>query len=149
MPSRPPKMFFCIFGFQRFVWCPKCTPASSNSFIVNAAMSPPPVCPRRATASDTPRTAGTRPRHGPRRARPPTGRRAACVMWLRRVLAVDPDVLLAQVTGQDALLAAAEAQVDRDRVLRPRHDLAQAVEPRALAEHPALDEPLPARTHGR
>src|SRR5438034_742467 len=41
MPLRSPKMYFCIFGFQRLVWWPKCTPASSSSFIVIAAMCPP------------------------------------------------------------------------------------------------------------
>ena len=38
MPLRSPKMYFCIFGFQRLVWWPKCTPASSSSFMVSAAM---------------------------------------------------------------------------------------------------------------
>src|SRR5437867_6208706 len=33
MPFRSPKMYSFIFGFQRFVWWPKCTPASSRSFI--------------------------------------------------------------------------------------------------------------------
>src|SRR3954471_13073421 len=32
MPFRSPKMNSFIFGFQRFVWWPKCTPASSRSF---------------------------------------------------------------------------------------------------------------------
>src|SRR5262252_3120634 len=32
MPFRSPKMNSFIFGFQRFVWCPKWTPASSRSF---------------------------------------------------------------------------------------------------------------------
>src|ERR1043166_945036 len=32
MPLRSPKMNGFIFGFQRFVWCPKWTPASSRSF---------------------------------------------------------------------------------------------------------------------
>src|SRR2546428_7731444 len=45
MPLRSPKMYFCIFGFQRLVWWPKCTPASSSSFIVKAAMDPPSVVP--------------------------------------------------------------------------------------------------------
>src|SRR5436309_8761251 len=31
------KMYFFMRGFQRRVWCPKCTPASSNSFIVSSA----------------------------------------------------------------------------------------------------------------
>src|SRR5688572_1931663 len=33
MPFRSPKMNSFIFGFHRFVWWPKCTPASSRSFI--------------------------------------------------------------------------------------------------------------------
>src|SRR6266536_188278 len=34
MPLRSPKMYSFIFGFLRRTWWPKCTPASSNSFIV-------------------------------------------------------------------------------------------------------------------
>src|SRR5262249_9565975 len=41
MPFRSPKMYSFIFGFQRFVWWPKCTPASSRSFIAIAANGPP------------------------------------------------------------------------------------------------------------
>src|SRR6185436_16026103 len=37
MPLRSPKMYSFIFGFQRLVWCPKCTPASSRSVIAIAA----------------------------------------------------------------------------------------------------------------
>src|SRR5258705_386179 len=33
MPFRSSKMYSFIFGFQRFVWWPKCTPASRRSFI--------------------------------------------------------------------------------------------------------------------
>lgn len=33
MPLRSWKMYLAIFGFQRRVWCPKCTPASSSCFI--------------------------------------------------------------------------------------------------------------------
>ena len=32
MPLRSPKMYCFIFGFHRFVWWPKCTPASRRSF---------------------------------------------------------------------------------------------------------------------
>src|SRR6266849_11001800 len=32
-------MYFCIFGFHRLVWWPKCTPASRSSFIVSVAMA--------------------------------------------------------------------------------------------------------------
>src|SRR5690348_15403212 len=40
------KMKRFIFGFQRRVWCPKCTPASSRSFMVisDTAFPPPGVC---------------------------------------------------------------------------------------------------------
>src|SRR5687768_6458232 len=33
MPLRSVKMKRFIFGFQRRVWCPKCTPLSSSCFI--------------------------------------------------------------------------------------------------------------------
>ena len=36
MPLRSPKMYGFIFGFQRLVWWPKWTPASSRSFIAIA-----------------------------------------------------------------------------------------------------------------
>src|SRR5574337_1576044 len=38
MPLRSPKMYSFILGFQRLVWCPKWTPASSNSLIVTDIM---------------------------------------------------------------------------------------------------------------
>src|SRR5215211_5308975 len=41
MPLRSPKMYSFIFGFHRFVWCPKWTPASKRSFIATAKKSPP------------------------------------------------------------------------------------------------------------
>src|SRR5512139_89698 len=41
MPFRSPKMNGFIFGFQRFVWCPKWTPASSSSFMAIPAKLPP------------------------------------------------------------------------------------------------------------
>ena len=34
MPLRSPKMYSFIFGFQRRVWWPKWTPASSRSFML-------------------------------------------------------------------------------------------------------------------
>src|SRR5690349_15721200 len=34
-------MYSFILGFQRLVWCPKWTPASSNSFMVMVANQPP------------------------------------------------------------------------------------------------------------
>src|SRR3982750_4852728 len=41
MPFRSPKMNGLIFGFQRFVWWPKCTPASSRSFTAIGVKLPP------------------------------------------------------------------------------------------------------------
>src|SRR5713226_2188387 len=42
MPLRSPKMYSFIFGFQRRVWWPKWTPASSSSFIVISTAKFPP-----------------------------------------------------------------------------------------------------------
>src|SRR5437867_4283258 len=127
MPLRSPKMYFCILGFQRLVWCPKWTPASSSSFIVSAAIVPP--C-RFASAA----IPGEDPRHR---------QFAACVMGeLRRVLGVDPDVLLGEVAGPHAVLAPAEAEVDGDRVLRSPHDLSDAADARAVSQHALLDQRL-------
>src|SRR5918993_28960 len=39
MPLRSVKMNRFIFGFQRLVWCPKCTPLSSSCFMVTTAMA--------------------------------------------------------------------------------------------------------------
>ena len=50
MPLRSPKMYSFIFGFQRLVWWPKCTPASSSSFIA-IPVKLPPECASTATAS--------------------------------------------------------------------------------------------------
>src|SRR4029079_9205839 len=41
MPFRSPKMNGFIFGFQRFVWWPKWTPASSRSFNAMPVKLPP------------------------------------------------------------------------------------------------------------
>src|SRR5229473_1546541 len=43
MPLRSPKMYSFILGFQRRVWWPKCTPASSSSFIVISTAKFPPL----------------------------------------------------------------------------------------------------------
>src|SRR4029077_15116166 len=44
MPLRSPKMYSFIFGFQRFVWWPKWTPASNNSCIEIPVKLPPHAC---------------------------------------------------------------------------------------------------------
>src|SRR5580765_49053 len=38
MPLRAPKMYGFILGFQRLVWCPKWTPASSRFFMVTSVI---------------------------------------------------------------------------------------------------------------
>src|SRR5262245_57725524 len=41
MPFRAPKMYGFIFGFQRLVWCPKWTPASSRFFMLTSVIRLP------------------------------------------------------------------------------------------------------------
>src|SRR5687768_847363 len=107
MPLRSPKMYFCIFGFQRFVWWPKCTPASSSSFTVNAAIAPPSsvVPPPGERWAPWPPHRVVRGVRDPRR--PLCGRRGRS----RGVLRVEPDVLLGKVARHDGVLAAAETEV--------------------------------------
>src|SRR6478672_11511627 len=52
MPLRSPKRNFFIFGFQRFVWWPKCTPASNNSLIETTPIPSPPLKARRAPTGE-------------------------------------------------------------------------------------------------
>src|SRR5205814_2196122 len=63
MPLRAPKMYGFIFGFQRLVWCPKWTPASSRFFIVTSVTRSPRAIPpfresRRTGAHTRSRPAG-------------------------------------------------------------------------------------------
>src|ERR1051325_6190070 len=133
MPLRSPKMYFCIFGFQRLLWWPKWTPASSSSFIVRAAISPP----RFASAA----LPGHRP--GPTHARRAMWTLTARGRQMSRgVRRVQPELLLADVGRPDALLAPTQPQVDGDRVFRPSHDLANALQAHAIEEHPALADGL-------
>src|SRR4051812_7636520 len=46
MPLRSVKMNRFIFGFQRRVWCPKCTPLSSSCFMLTTAIAASLVCAR-------------------------------------------------------------------------------------------------------
>src|SRR5262247_3262298 len=131
MPLRSPKMYFCILGFQRLVWWPKCTPASSNSFIVRAAMRPPLGCPP--------------PRGGSSRSalRPPDRWvRGVCDGSLRRVLAVDPHVLLGQVAGPDPILTPPQPEVDRDVVGLRSHDLPNPVQAHSFFQQTPLHQGL-------
>jgi hypothetical protein len=71
MPLRSPKMKRFIFGFQRRVWCPKWTPASSSCFMVTTPGWRP------GTEYDDRRPSGWRTvtwRLGPRRRRTPPRR---------------------------------------------------------------------------
>src|SRR5215467_1030851 len=142
MPLRSPKMYFCIFGFQRLVWWPKCTPASRSSFIVNVAMivaSPfglPPI-----PSGSTPRgSALPRPMAGTE------ARNRACY-WcgvataiLRRVLRVDPYVLLGEIRGPHVILAPAEPEVDDHRIFPLTHDVADPFQPSVRSRRPPIDE---------
>src|SRR3970040_1227948 len=120
MPLRSPKMYFCILGFQRLVWWPKCTPASSSSFMVSAAISFSSSVGLRSRAAGV-HPALTSPCPGPSglghvSARTAAGDRSSrsCVvnyLLLGRVLAVDPNVLLAEIRCPHPVLAAAESQV--------------------------------------
>src|ERR1700675_1884353 len=188
MPLRSPKMYFCILGFQRFVWWPKCTPASSSSFMVSAAISfSSSVGLRSGAARSAPCTPLRRMPQGPKlaivrfklancsisalasplihsglasrlrrsaRTATPAGStqlsprgcavqlagRAASQLELRSVLAVDPDVLLAEIRCPHPVLTAAETQVYADRILGLRHERADLVEPRARLEHALLHQ---------
>src|SRR4051795_13245699 len=79
-----------IFGFQRRVWWPKCTPASNSCFILTTATAAPPSVPvdrSRERRSDVPSA-------------PPWDPRAAGVCacepgilpGIAAIVAVDPDV---------------------------------------------------------
>src|SRR5439155_14197053 len=61
---------------------------------------------------------------------------------LRRVLGVQPHVLLAKIAGPHAVLAAAEPQVDRDVVFRPFHDLLNPLQTHTFLQHSPLDQAL-------
>src|SRR5207244_10974953 len=171
MPLRSPKMYFCILGFQRLVWWPKCTPASSSSFMVSAAIS--------LSSFGWPPIASGRVRFAPalsrqliqpslRRARPLTGlghvsarssfstaaghrsspscELTACCSG--RVFPVQAHVLLAQVRCPHAVLTAAEAEVDADHVFRLRHQRPNLLEAGPAPARSLLDQHLVAESYG-
>src|SRR4029450_9192021 len=148
MPLRSPKMYFCIFGFQRLVWWPKCTPASSNSFMVRVAMRPlsfpssfgwPPV----PSGRPPEREAAL-----PRAADAADGDRSSEPCVIGRVLRVDSNVLLAQVRCPHRVFAAAESQVDRDGVARVARHLVDAVDAGTRPQHALLHQGLVADRDG-
>src|SRR4051794_5837924 len=72
MPLRSVKMNRFIFGFQRRVWCPKCTPLSSSCFMLTTAIAASLVCARPPAAllgcdagTGVVRRPGVRRRHTP------------------------------------------------------------------------------------
>ncbi len=74
-PLRSPKMYGFIFGFQRWVWWPKCAPASSNCCMVtsvDAMVFLLPVIPLRG-----------RELEGPSKGHASTGMMAPHVEWAR------------------------------------------------------------------
>src|SRR5713101_35052 len=167
MPLRSPKMYFCILGFQRLVWWPKCTPASSSSFMVSAAISLssfgwPPIA--SGEARFAPALSRLFTQHSPRRARPLAGlghvsaRTAAGHRSSRsceltaccsgRVFPVQAHVLLAQVRCPHMVLTATEAEVDPDHVFRLRHQRPNLLETGPAPEHSLLDQHLVAESDG-
>src|ERR1700682_1639581 len=167
MPLRSPKMYFCILGFQRLVWWPKCTPASSNSFMVSAAISLssfgwPPITSGRARfapALSRKFIQLSPPRVGPLTGLGHVSARAAfrhrssrsCELTTccsGRVFAVQAHVLLAQVRCPYAVLAAAEAEIDPDHVIRLRHERPDLLEAGSAPEDFLLDQHLVAESDG-
>src|SRR5262249_62330705 len=68
--------------------------------------------------------------------------RGVCDGELRRVLGVEPHVLLAQITGPDAVLAAPQPQIDRDVVFPTLHDLLNPLRTYTFLLHPPLEQEL-------
>src|SRR4026209_293020 len=148
MPLRSPKMYFCIFGFQRLVWLPKCTPASSSSFMVRVAMALPSFP---ASFGWPPVPSGRPPEREaalPRSADAADGDRSSEPCVLGRVLRVDSNVLLAEIRCPHRVFAAPESQVDGDGVARAAHHLVDAVDARAGAQHALLHQRLVADRDG-
>src|SRR4026208_1993822 len=148
MPLRSPKMYFCIFGFQRLVWWPKCTPASSSSFMVRVAM----VLPSFPSSFGWPPVPTGRPPEReaalPRSADAADGDRSSEPRVLGRVLRSDSKVLLAEIRCPHRVFAAPESQVDGDGVARAAHPLVDAVDARAGARHALLPQRLVADRDG-
>src|SRR5207244_12934636 len=55
---------------------------------------------------------------------------------------VEPNVLLVQIAGIGAGLAAAEAYIDRNEVFRLSHDLPNPLQADTIFQHPPLDQTL-------
>src|SRR5262249_33218606 len=87
-----------------------------------------------------PRSAGAR--------RPPPKARGVWNGELRRVLGIEPYVLLAEIAGPRSVLAPAQAEVDRDLIFRRSHDLPNALQTHAFLLHPPLDQALLAEGDG-
>src|SRR5439155_6218659 len=125
MPFRSMKMNRFICGFQRRVWCPKWTPASSRSFMVisatdnllGSASAPP--CPSRL-----PRLAGPRRVGG------------ACEMGSKLPLAELEALARARLP---VLLAFLHARIPRQEALAAEQGLQRFVLPHQRARHAEPD----------
>src|SRR5438067_3741002 len=125
MPLRSPKMKSFIFGFQRLVWWPKCTPASSNSFMLTVGVTPWPGA--SLTLVDKPSSWSAAGRDGPEACRPPRG--GSKFEWLtlaeleaapRALLSVLLALLDAGVPGEEARLLEPLAQLQVELAQGPR-----------------------------
>src|SRR5215510_4378595 len=118
MPPRSSKMKRFIFGFQRRVWWPKCTPASSSSFMETTA-----TIVFLSVACDTPTCAdGTRERQAP-----PSGGHAGSAGRVNRGI-----VAVAARRGRRRL--------DGRRFPRPAERVDEVVGQRGLERDPLVGE---------
>src|SRR5712692_7676927 len=130
MPLRSPKMYSFIFGFQRLVWWPKWTPASSNSFIEISTAKVPPIKVRTSIPREgKPSPAGTLPAVNlPRRSPAGTETFSLALAVLEALARALLPVLLAlfhpRVARQETVLTQARAQLGV-------HDLQRAAKPHA------------------
>src|SRR5215831_21349384 len=125
MPFRSMKMNFFICGFHRRVWCPKCTPASSRSFIVISATD----CLLRGSAAAPASRVAPPPAPESRTPAHLTGR----VRWVLRL----PLAELEPLAGArlPVFLALLHARVAREEALAPE----QALQRLVLAHERARD----------
>src|SRR6266851_5513684 len=117
IPLRSPKMYSFILGFQRRVWWPKWTPASSSSFIVISTAKFPPLR-IAACGSGWLLLAGLKTGHNNLAAEQPSCR---------------------QLAGHDLVPASRNGALPRGRSKRPRGPLTQRL---ALGELESLSRAL-------
>src|SRR5713101_3417960 len=129
MPLRSPKMNSFIFGFQRLVWCPKCTPASSRSLMLTlvaggvlgvvVAKKQPPRCFSPVGPSGAPGLSGP---SSPRGSRSTLAELEAATGALLPVLL---PLLGAGVPGEESRLLELAPQLEVEHAEGPRDAVAQ------------------------